>query len=272
MTLICIGPVTKDLIIVGSEKSFKVGGATYFQSFVFEEYFNDYLAIVNTSSKELINEFPDISKVKVLLKEDTHYFINHYPKRDNLDLRHQLSNFAKIPILKKDLENILKNLKIDAIVLNPLNRYDFPKDTIEYLKSFNVPIYLSIQGFLRCPHEKFNDYYTIKLKRFDDLDNILSGINGIFLDEDEAAILGDVEASEIVITNGSKGSRIISGNEIKIKAVECSQVADSTGCGDTYMAAYISKRLKGGNIKESGDFASKISSCKLEKSGPFLIS
>ena len=113
------------------------------------------MAIVNTSSKELINEFPDISKVKVLLKEDTHYFINHYPKRDNLDLRHQLSNFAKIPILKKDLENILKNLKIDAIVLNPLNRYDFPKDTIEYLKSFNVPIYLSIQGFLRCPHEKF---------------------------------------------------------------------------------------------------------------------
>ena len=31
MTLICIGPVTKDLIIVGSEKSFKVEGQLIFK-------------------------------------------------------------------------------------------------------------------------------------------------------------------------------------------------------------------------------------------------
>lgn len=272
MTLICIGPVTKDLIILECEKFFKVGGPTYFQSFVFEEFFNDYLAIVNTSSKDLIKNFPDESKVKIISKKNTHYFINQYPNKDNLDLRHQLSNFANIPILKKDLENILNDLKINAFVLNPLNRYDFPIDTIEYLKSFNVPIFLSIQGFLRLPNKKINGSYTIKLESFDNLTNILLGVNGIFLDEVEANILGNIKSNEIVITNGSKGSRIISHGEIKIKAVKCKQIIDSTGCGDTYMAAYISKRLKGGNIKDSGDFASKISSMKLEKSGPFTIS
>ena len=49
MTLVAIGPVTKDLVVIGDEKSHKVGGATYFQSFVFEEFFPDYLAIVNCS-------------------------------------------------------------------------------------------------------------------------------------------------------------------------------------------------------------------------------
>ena len=54
MTLVIIGPVTNDLIIIGDEKSFKVGGATYFQSFVFEKFFSDYLAIVNCSSEDFV--------------------------------------------------------------------------------------------------------------------------------------------------------------------------------------------------------------------------
>ena len=33
----------------------------------------------------------------------------------------------------------------------------------------------------------------------------------------------------------------ICGNEIKIEAFEVEDIADSTGCGDTYMAAYIIK-------------------------------
>ena len=37
MTLVVIGPVTKDLIRIEDEETSKVGGATYFQSFVFEE-------------------------------------------------------------------------------------------------------------------------------------------------------------------------------------------------------------------------------------------
>ena len=36
MTLVVIGPVTNDLVVIGKESSNKVGGATYFQSFVFD--------------------------------------------------------------------------------------------------------------------------------------------------------------------------------------------------------------------------------------------
>ena len=87
MTLVVIGPVTKDLILIGSEKSHSVGGATYFQSFVFEKFYEDYLALVNCDDESLVEDFPDLSKVKVIKKDNTHFFINDYPFEDNLNIR-----------------------------------------------------------------------------------------------------------------------------------------------------------------------------------------
>ena len=269
MTLVVIGPVTKDLILIESEKSHSVGGATYFQSFVFEKFYEDYLALVNCDDESLVEDFPDLSKVKVIKKDNTHFFINDYPFEDNLNIRNQLSNFAHIPVLPSDLEGILPE-KIDGFVINPLNRYDFPGETMEYLKSFNVPIFLSIQGFLRIPCKPVNENYTIKLDYFGELDSILSEVCAIFMDEAEAKVIGfDYDVDEIVITNGSFGSRVLADGEIKIDSVKCDDVVDTTGCGDTYMAAYVSHRLKNCSIEESGNFASLIASEKLKHSGHY---
>ena len=80
----------------------------------------------------------------------------------------------------------------------------------------------------------------------------------------------DFDVDELVITDGSNGSRIISDNyETKINAFACDNIADATGCGDTYMAAYISRRINGYSIKHSGEFASKIASEKLTKFGHY---
>jgi len=45
-------------------------------------------------------------------------------------------------------------------------------------------------------------------------------------------------------------------------------VVDPTGCGDTYMAGYICKRLTSEDFNEIGKFASKIASLKLERFSP----
>lgn len=269
MTLVVIGPATRDLVIIGGDEFQKVGGATYFQSFVFEEFYPDYLAVVNCCESDLACEFPDSQKVKVILKDDTHYFINRYPFRDNRDVREQLSNFAEIPILKSDLEDILPS-EIDAFVLNPLNRFDFPPETIEFLKSFGVPVFMSVQGFLRVSDVQVNENYTIKLDSSDELEDILSGASSIFLDESELNIIGDgFDVDEMVITNGSLGSRILSDEEIRIRAVRCDKVVDTTGCGDTYMAAYISQKLHSKSIENAGNFASAIASEKIKYNGPY---
>lgn len=269
MTLVVIGPVSKDEIIIDGVSTYKTGGPTYFQSFVFEEFFSDYIAVVNCSDKDLIGDFPNPDKVRVILKDDSHFFINEYPDKDNPDFRMQSSNFAKIPIYPSDLEEVLPE-NIDGFVINPLNRYDFPPETIEYLKSFDVAMFMSIQGFLRVPDLKVNGNYTIKLDNFEGLTNILSGVDAIFLDEAEANTIGTrYDIDEMVITNGSRGSRIISDTEIEIDAVKCEDVVDTTGCGDTYMAAYVSQKLLSKSSKKAGSFASLIASRKIESFGPY---
>ena len=269
MTLVVIGPVTEDLVIIGEDKYSKTGGATYFQSFVFEEFYPDYLAIVNCADDKFACNFPDPDKVKIIKKDNTHFFINEYPFPDDLDIRRQLSNFADIPILKGDLEDILPE-NIDGFVLNPLNRFDFPVETVEFLKSFEIPVFISLQGFLRTPFDKANENFTIDLQDFDELHSILKGVSIIFLDESENNIVSDrFDVDEMVITDGSNGSRIISDDEIKIDAVGCGSVVDTTGCGDTYMAAYISQRLKAKSSKQAGNFASLIASEKINYFGPY---
>ena len=274
MTLVLIGPACEDLIIIGDEESSKVGGASFFQSFVYEEFYNDYLAIVNASNADLIDEFPDKSKVNLILKDDTHHFINEYPDNDNLDIRKQSTNFANVPILSDELKNILEeceidNDDIDAFVLTPLNSNDFRIETLEFLKTFDVPIYVSLQGFLRFMDED----NSMILKLSDDLNYIFEISDTIFMDESEFDIIKSekFEGSNLVITNGSKGSRIIEvgGTTIKINAVKCDNIVDATGCGDTYMAAYISAILNNKTLIESADFASRIASKKLENFGPY---
>ena len=274
MTLVLIGPVCEDLIIIGDERYSKVGGASYFQSFVYEKFFKDYLAIVNASNPDLIKEFPDESKVKLILKDNTHHFINEYPNKNNLDIRKQSTNFANIPIKKEELKIIFDEYdidddSIDAFVLTPLNSNDFPKETLDYLRSFDVPIFVSLQGFLRFEGED----NSMILKQSDDLDYLFSISETIFLDEGEFEIINDVnfEGTNLVITNGSKGSRIIDvdGESIKINAQKCDNIVDATGCGNSYMAAYISTRLNSKTLIESGNFASLIASEKLKMFGPY---
>ena len=274
MTLVLIGPACEDLIIIGDKESSKVGGASFFQSFVYEEYYDDYLAILNASNADLIDEFPNKSKVKLILKDETHHFINEYPNKDDLDMRKQSTNFADIPILADEIRSILDECEIDdgdidAFVLTPLNSNDFPIETLEFLKTFDVPIFISLQGFLRFKDE--NNSMVLKLS--DDLKYIFDISDTIFLDEGEFDIIKceKFDGSTLVITNGSKGSRIIDSNDetIKINAVKCNNIVDATGCGDTYMAAYISARLKNKTFKNSADFASMIASKKLENFGPY---
>ena len=112
--------------------------------------------------------------------------------------------------------------------------------------------------------------FRLKLSNFDELCTILEGVSSIFLDEAEASIIGfDLDVDEMVITNGSKGSRIVGDGDIKIDAVECVNVVDTTGCGDTYMAAYISSKLLFKSSEKAGKFASSIASQKIERHGPY---
>ena len=225
------------------------------------------------------NRFQDTIFMKESTSLDDAYLalsklVNEYPNNNNLDIRKQSTNFANIPIKKEELKIIFDEYdidddSIDAFVLTPLNSNDFPKETLDYLRSFDVPIFVSLQGFLRFEGED----NSMILKQSDDLDYLFSISETIFLDEGEFEIINDVnfEGTNLVITNGSKGSRIlgVDGTSIKINSVQCENIVDATGCGNSYMAAYISTRLNSKTLIESGNFASLIASEKLKMFGPY---
>jgi sugar/nucleoside kinase (ribokinase family) len=75
---------------------------------------------------------------------------------------------------------------------------------------------------------------------------------------------------EVLITRGSRGSIVYGdGDRLEIDAVPPRRVADATGCGDTYLAAYMAHRLTGADRAECARFASAAASLNIETLGAF---
>ena len=56
---------------------------------------------------------------------------------------------------------------------------------------------------------------------------------------------------------------------LEIEAVPPRRVADATGCGDTYLAAYMAHRLTGADRAECARFAAAAASLNIETLGAF---
>ena len=109
----------------------------------------------------------------------------------------------------------------------------------------------------------------------------------VFIDEVEAMVimekgihelnligteLSHFGPDEVIITRGDRGALIYSSTSAytyKIPAFPPKQSMDPTGLGDTYMAAYVTKRMETSNLETCGIFASMVSTMKLEKIGVF---
>lgn len=266
MVVVILGHPCRDEIIIAGEKSYEIGGPSYYQAHVFRELdYNDFLVICHMPAY-FFNAFPAGMRVCSVFNEAHHIFTNEYPDKDNPDIRIQSSNFPKIPITVPQIQGFISGRDVDAFIINPLNPYDFPLDTIEYLKSFDVPVYMSLQGFLRYKNKK-----SLGLRPNKHIKEIVDGAAAIFLDEGEAEYvpLDELNVGEIIITNGSKGSRILGESEIKIDAIPSDNVVDTTGCGDTFMAAYIVLKLEGYTSVQAANFASQIASEKTQYQGPY---
>jgi sugar/nucleoside kinase (ribokinase family) len=46
-------------------------------------------------------------------------------------------------------------------------------------------------------------------------------------------------------------------------------MADTTGCGDTYMAGYLYQRINQASFQEAGEFGAAMASLKIELPGAF---
>jgi sugar/nucleoside kinase (ribokinase family) len=250
------------------------GGTAFYFSHALRHMDVKYILATSLAEKEMryVTALRDLGiEVKVQSSAYTVYFENIYA--DNQDQRTQ--NVLQ----QADAFTIEQLLNVDAQIfhLGPLLADDISTGLIKTLAA-KGRVSLDVQGYLRrvenkkvhavdWPGKKEALQYVDILKADVAEMEVLTGYSDV---ENGAKILAGWGVKEVVITNGSMGSTIYNdGIFYPIPAFQPEIVADATGCGDTYMAGYLYRRVKGDGIPEAGEFAAAMAGLKTASHGPF---
>lgn len=272
--LCCIGHITLDKVVTPKATAYMPGGTSYYFSNAINNMDVQYLLITSLAESEMhvVKSLREKGiEVQVNTSTFTVYFENNYST--NQDHRTQR-------VLKKaDPFTIQQLLDVKARVfhLGPLLADDMSIAILKFLAA-KGRISLDVQGFLRkvenctvCAvdwaDKKELLQYIHYLKANEYEMEVLTGHTDVYKG---AITLFEWGVKEVIITLGSKGSVIYcEGRFYLIPAYHPTSIEDTTGCGDTYMAGYLSRRIKGATIQQSGEFAAAMATLKIESAGPF---
>lgn len=275
-----IGPISRDIIVKNGSRHESIGGPVYYQSHLLSKLDIATNAVVTLAENDsgLLKKFPPDVNLIPNFAPETMKFQNIYPDNNPCN-RLQKAEIPHNPIKIDKIEDKIKDS--DAILLGPLSPYDIPLKTVEKLSWLDIPIYLGAQGYLR-----HLDSGKIVLKPWKDFQEFLKFINVLFIDINESSIilgkkhsaretamkLASYGPHDVIITMGSNGSLIYSKKRDKIYRIPAKKpqkIVDPTGLGDTYMAAYVARKLETYDPQKCGLFASAAASLKLENKGAF---
>ncbi|GAB4052395.1 PfkB family carbohydrate kinase [Spirosoma litoris] len=209
--------------------------------------------------------------VDILPSKHTVYFQNSYSDDQNHREQQVLQKAAPFRLSK------MPTIDAKLFHLGPLLADDIPINVIEDLSKRGI-VSLDIQGYLRRVrnkrvvyqdwiHKKYILPYISILKANEFEMEVVTGQKNAW---DGAMYLADLGVREVIITLGSEGSLIYTeGTFYEIPAFKPTAVVDATGCGDTYMAGYLLKRVQGSHVEEAGEFGAALATLKVASSGPF---
>lgn len=270
----CIGHITSDKIVTPRSVNYLPGGTAYYFSLALSKLDIGYLLVTSLARAEMHYVEAMRAKgipVKVQPGSGTVFFENIYG--ENPDDRSQNVLQTADPFTMAQLQDV------DAQVfhLGPLLADDISADLIKTL-SAKGRVSLDVQGYLRkvinkkvypadWPQKQQALQYISVLKA--DVAE-LQALTGYATVTDGAKWVAGCGVKEVVVTDGSKGSVICSGGLFyDIPAYHPGLIADATGCGDTYMAGYLYRRIKGDTIRQAGEFAAAMAGLKTAASGAF---
>jgi len=273
--LCCIGHITSDKVVTTKATKHMPGGTAWYFSCAISKLDIDYLLVTALAPSEIhyvaALRDKDVT-VQVLPSAHTVIFENIYG--ENQDERTQNVLDTADPFEGEQFADINAAL----FHLGPLLAGDMDVDLIAALAA-KGRVSIDVQGYLRrvedqkvyatgWPDKKAALSYAEIVKA--DVAE-LQALTGCDTTEQGARQLAEWGVKEIVVTNGSHGSEVFHGGKrYVIPAFKPREVVDATGCGDTYMAGYLYRRLKGDDCQRAGEFAAAMASLKMEASGPFL--
>ena len=271
----CIGHITLDKVVTPGSEIFMPGGTSFYFSNAIRQMDVKFGLITSLAASEM--RFADslvANGIDVLTLPSAHtvYFENIYST--NLDHRTQRVLQTADPFTVNQLQQV----EATIFHLGPLLADDISICVIKMLAQ-KGRVSLDVQGYLRTV--KNQQVVPVDWKdKMETLPNIgILKVNEMEMEEltgsadinMAARLLNKWGAEEVVITLGSKGSAIFTNDTFyTIPAYRPDKLVDATGCGDTYMAGYLYKRIKGCNPQQAGEFAAAMASIKISAPGPFV--
>jgi len=270
----CIGHITSDRVINTHTVMDMPGGTALFFSCAVSKLELDYLLVTGLAEAEMryVNSLHEQGiEIKVQPSAHTVYFENIYSGNQD----HRTQNVLQ----KADAFTIRQVQDIQARIfhLGPLLADDISLEVIKSLAG-KGRISLDVQGYLRRVENRkvITTDWPEKQEALQYADIVkadIAELQTLTQCEDvptAARILAHWGVKEVVVTNGSQGSLIFNNGQFyNIPAYTPAEVIDATGCGDTYMAGYLYKRVKGADIQEAAEFAAAMSGLKTASPGPF---
>ena len=272
----CIGHITKDKIVTPNRTVYMAGGTSFYFSYAINQLPKDVtfslVTAMDPTEKEPVEKMLKAGiDVSMNASRNTVFFENIYGANQNERKQRVLAKAD--PFTIQQLEHV------DAKVfhLGSLLADDFPTEVVEYL-SRKGRVSIDVQGYLREVRDEkvypidwkeklkvLKHTYYLKVNETE-----METITGLKDAHEAAKLIHAWGVTEVIITLGSEGSLVYVDDKFyEIPAYPPHEVVDATGCGDTYSAGYLYKRLQGATPTEAGKFAAAMCTIKLEYNGPF---
>lgn len=270
------GPVTRDRIIIDdAEAREQPGGSAFYAAAVHLRLGLRTMLLTRMAARDRMELLTPLSDLGVGLAfraaQATTYFENRY----RAGRRTQKVTRLAPPLRPGDFQT----LQAAAIQLGPLTRNDMPLDTVSAARARCRILALDAQGLLR--HVRAG-----RVEPTGGVDREILVLADILkADRDEARLLTGLAdpgagarrlarlcRGEALVTLGRDGAVLAhdDGKRLaRVEAVDAGPVADTTGCGDSFLAAYVARRLRGEHPLPAARFAGALSALKATRFGPF---
>jgi len=273
-----IGHVARDINTIGGvEHEPSPGGAAYYSTMVYRRLGMRAAVVTHVAPQDasLLQELKDAGvTVFNLPSEVTTTFHNIYPVPDNLDLRLQRVGARAGAIAVA----ALPNLSARIWQIGPLTETDVELAMVSHCAELGGFVGLDVQGLTRAvidgevraraPVERMDYLRHLDVLKADDTEILTyAGARDI---EAAVAMVRAAGAREVLVTHASAGATIYGPRSaLQIAAMRPRRSVDTTGCGDTFLAAYMARRLTSDDLRECGEFAAAAAAINIEAFGAF---
>jgi sugar/nucleoside kinase (ribokinase family) len=244
-----IGSTTIDKIISGDLSQFKIGGVTTYSGITYSRHGVRTLVVTNVAPDDL-DIVKRLQANQIVVHNGQTTRTTHFIHNVNADNQEQ-----KVPQRAASIggSQVTQNLEdIRMVHLGPLHASDIDIEAIRSLDGFKRFVILDVQGYARSVRNKsVSACISEQLPAVLEISRIVKANHKEyaavldFFKTDLETVMNQYRISEFIVTSGDKGGFVqtITGERIRYDAAAINSIADPTGAGDIFLAAYVIGRL-----------------------------